>query len=193
MLRRIGLRTLLPLLNLALYVSLVCIGNARNSPPTLANTQATVVRSNILTRAEVALALNLPALATAFVLNVALFHLKATSIFWLTLPFVPLSWFGVGLWIDRRFGWLRRPKPKRTFVRDAFLVLTCLVTLLFVFEILKTILQQWRSSGSADRPWLDVGSCAWSAFLLTVLGGMFSARFFQKAEPASSQGTLGAE
>jgi len=98
----------------------------------------------------------------------------------------------VGLWIDRRLGWVRRRKPQKTFIRDKFLVVTCLTTTFFVIETIRTILER-RSSVTADLSWLSFGVCAWSAFLLTVLAGMFSARFFQKAEPASRQRTHGAD
>lgn len=180
MLRRIGFRMLLPLLNLILYLALICIGSA-------GNIQAIAANADFSTRAKVAFSLNVPALAAAIVVNVVVFHFPASFISWLALPFIPLFWFGVGLWIDRRLGWSRRRIPKRSFIRDTFLIVTCLATALFAVELVKTILQQRR--GSADMPWLDFGVCAWTGFLLTVLAGMFGARFFKKGHSGSIQAT----
>jgi hypothetical protein len=163
MLRRVGLRTLLPISSLALYLALMCIGNARESRQTLATAKATAVIADFPTRVKIMFALNVPAIATAFFLNEVVFHLQANYIFWLALPLVPLLWFKVGLWIDRRLGWVRRREPKRTFIRGAVLVVACLVAILFVIALLQTILGQRRSPGSTDMPWLNFGVCAWSA------------------------------
>jgi hypothetical protein len=186
MLRRIGFRRLLPLLNLALYVASICIGNAGDSGKThiSASRPPAAEAGTIPARVKIAVSLNVPAVLAASLLNVIVFHFQTSGVFLLAVPFVPLLWYPVGKWFDRRLGWVHRYKSKRTFIRDALVVASSVLAILSVVIFIQVIKR--GHPGPPDPFWIAFGVCAWFAFLLVVVAGIFYAHFLQKPEIATS-------
>ena len=182
MLRRIGFRRLLPVLNLVLYAASMCIGNASESGQTRMSAAHAHggEADTIPTRVKIAVALNVPAVIAAFLLNAIAFHFQTNRVFLLAVLFIPLLWYPVGKWFDRRVGWVRRGKPKRTFIRDALLVVSGVLAILSVVVLIQVIKRGYP--GPPDTFWIGFGVCAWFAFLLIVVAGMFHTRFLQKSE-----------
>lgn len=172
MIKAIGLRRLLPILNVLLYLAVICFTN----PDTAASAQA---RVNQLDRIPVGtrliIAANVPAVLLAFALNATVLHLQPTRLFLLAAPFVLLLWYPVGFWFDRRLGWIASNRPIRTFLRDSFLASQVLIAVLAIVIFVQVIKR--GSPGPPDRFWMSYGVCAWFAFLLAVLATKLYARF----------------
>jgi hypothetical protein len=121
----------------------------------------------------------------ALFLNAIVFRFPTNHTFLLAAPFVPMLWYPVGRWFDRRLGWAQRDKSKRTFIGDTLLVLCGLLAIFSVVIFLQTI----KRAYTPDSLWLVFGVCAWFAFLLVVLAGRFHARFFKASDTAATQAT----
>jgi hypothetical protein len=186
MLRKIGFRRLLPVLSLALYVASICVGNAGRSGTThiSATRTHTAEVGTIPARVKMAVSLNVPAVLAASLLNAIVFHFQTSGVFLLAVPFVPVLWYPVGKWFDRRLGWVHRCKPKRTFIRDTLVVASGVLAILSVVVFAQVIKRGYP--GPPDTFWIAFGVCAWFAFLLVVVAGIFHAHFLQKHEVATS-------
>ena len=187
MLRKISFRRLLPILNLALYISLMCLGHTVRlhlTAPSAA--QLHLVEPGIMpSRIKLAVALNVPAVLAAFFLNTMVFHFQTNYLFLLALPFVLMLWYPVGRWFDQRLGWVQRRKPKATLIGDILLVLCGLFAVFAVVILLQTM----KRAYILDSLWLVLGVCAWFAFVLVVLAGAFYARFFRSSDVAGTPAT----
>lgn len=139
----------------------------------------------ISSRTKFAVALNVPAVLAALFLNTVVFRFRTNYLFLLAVPFVLILWYPVGRWFDRRLGWVQRRKRKRTLIGDTLLVLCGLFAIFSVVILLQTIKQAYIP----DSLWLVLGVCAWFAFLLVVLAGVFYARFFRSSDVAATQAT----
>jgi hypothetical protein len=171
MIKTIGFRRLLPIANCLLYVVLTCFGSCR-------------ITSAQFDPSTLILAVNVPVVLAAFTLDAAVFHSQLKLAFLLSIPLVPLLWYLVGSWIDRRIGWIPSRKYVRTLSRDVLLasavVTACLVVVVFVQTV--TLVHPPRMS------WVVCAVCAWMAFLLAVLGRMVYRRLVNAgaAIPAES-------
>lgn len=183
MLRKIGLRRSLPILNLAFYIASMCIGLPMRAHLTsMSAAQVHSVESGTVPfRIKFAVALNVPAILAAVLLNAIVFRFQINHMFLVAAPFVPMLWYPVGRWFDRRLGWVQGRKAKRTFIGDTLLVLCGLLAILSVVVVLQTI----RRAYTPDSLWLVFGVCTWFAFLLVVLAGIFHARFFRASDVAA--------
>ena len=166
--KTIGFRRLLPVLNLLLYVAFACVGSAGELSSV--QTHSTHV-DTVPVGTRFVVAANVPAVLVAFALNATAFHFQPNRLFLLGIPFVPLLWYPVGYWIDRRVGWIPRRKPIRTMLRDAFLASAALIATLSVVVFIQTIRRGYPGP-------MGYGVCAWFAFLLTVLARMLYSRLF---------------
>lgn len=191
MLRTIGLRRLLPVLNIALFVAALCIGSAGD--PEIQHKSAArdhVTETDTFpAHFKIAVSLNLPPVLTALVINATIFHFRTSCVPWLALPLIPLFWFPVGKWFDRRLGWVPGRKPKRAFVRDALVITSGIFAILFLVVLLQVVrVVKQGYSGSPDALWIVLGVCAWFGFLLVVLAGMLHSRFLAKSDMATTTG-----
>jgi len=185
MLRTIGFRRLLPALNMALFAAAFCIGSVGGSDTRheSATRDHVVETGTFPAYFKIAVSLNLPAVLTALVVNATVFHFRTSCVPWLVVPLIPLFWFPVGKWFDRRLDWVHRCKPKRTFVRDALAVasgILAILVFLVLLQVVRVVKQGY--SGSPDGFWIVLGVCAWFAFVLVVLARMLYSRFLRKPD-----------
>jgi hypothetical protein len=187
MLRKIGLRRSLPILNLALYIASMCLGYAVQ--PHLTSQSAAQIHSaesgTVPNRIKFAVALNVPAVLAALFLNAMIFRFQSNHVLLLAAPFVPMLWYSVGRWFDQRLGWVQRGKSKSSFLGDTLLILCGLLAIFSVVTLLQTI----KRAYTPDSLWLVFGVCTWFAFLLVVLARIFHARFFRGSDVAGTQAT----
>lgn len=182
MLRRIGFRSLLPLANLVLFLSVACFNNCYYNPASSSNTTKPV---RTPTRVKVVMSLDLPAMAPVTFLTVVVPRISAT---WLSLVsglFIPILWYYVGRWIDRRLDWAARPKPRRTLFRDAFLIATAVVAGLPIIAFLLSLSAPDRRVHSSATG-IEVGIYAWYCFLLVIVAEMLRARYFTRSSESAA-------
>lgn len=126
-------------------------------------------------------ALNLPALSIALILR-AILKLGTNAGLWLALPFIPVLWYIVGLWLDRRLGWARRSAATPSRIRRVSLAISFCAAVLFGIPLLQTIYEARRTGGTLGNAWLDLGVCTWYAFLLVVLAEMIRSSLFSRPD-----------
>ena len=124
MIRRVGFRSVLPLLFTLVHVSLLLYSHQRQ-PYRLSGSAPNQYRLVIyqeeltpkwepsepkpLTPAQkVSLLLNLPSFFFAIPLVAILRHETDTGMLYAVLPFVPITWYGIGRWIDGMLGFVRK-------------------------------------------------------------------------------------
>lgn len=175
MLRKLGLRTLLPVVHLAacLIVVFFC-----KIVPTSIISQGT---ARVII--DVECGINLPVLAVFFTLK-AVFRMDASRALLFCIPFVPVLWYAVGLWIDRRLGLVPRNKPRPgAFYSISLMIFFCAMVLLAI-PFMQSIYQTPRNGNEPDLS-AELAICAWYLFLLVILAGMIRARFFARADESS--------
>jgi hypothetical protein len=186
MLRRIGFRRLLPIANLAVFLSVACFSNCFYDPTSGSDSSKPV---RIPARVKVVMSLDLPAIAPVSFLTVIVPRISAT---WLSLVsglFIPILWYYVGRWIDRCLDWVARPKPRRTLVRDMFLIATAVVAALSIFLFFQTlVLSAPHRHEHPSRTGMEVGLICWYCFLLIVVGEMLRTRYFARSNVGSGHG-----
>jgi hypothetical protein len=186
MLRRIGFRRLLPIANLAVFLSVACFSNCYYDPTSTSDSSKPV---RIPARVKVVMSLDLPAIAPVSFLAVVVPRISAT---WLSLVsglFIPILWYYVGRWIDRRLGWAARPKLRRTLVRDILLIATAVVAALSILLFFQTlVLSAPYRHAHPSRTGMEVGLICWYCFLLIVVGEMLRARYFARSNVGLGHG-----
>jgi hypothetical protein len=179
MLRRIGFRRLLPVVNLAFYLLVVCF-SPRSFNQGADGESTKPVR--IPTRVKVVMSLNVPVMAPVSLLTEKI--APTFSVTWLSLLlgiFIPIWWYFVGRWFDRRLGWAVRLKPRRTPVRDVLLITSTVVAALPILLFFQTFfLSAAHRHAHASTTGIEVGLCGWYCFLLVVLADMLRTRYFHK-------------
>jgi hypothetical protein len=125
----------------------------------------------------VATALDLPATLAGAILGAALaaiLHRKGDIwSFVVSAPMVALLWYWIGLWIDRRLGYVGLPQGRRSFPRVlAKVAFGCSVFTVFLSAIVlldSVLLHHYRPDG------VVVGStlAGWSVFLMAVTWSSF--------------------
>jgi hypothetical protein len=143
--KRLGLRTLLPTINLLLFAAL-SIWGAPNQVLAMVQAEGTLQGFNpwnnplapMLSGPRLfAIGLNAPAFAAA-TLTVALARVPslavANSVLLLMAPFVGLFWWQTGRWFDRRMGLFpARPAPRKASLIVA-MILTVMLFFLFAYR-----------------------------------------------------------
>lgn len=152
MIRRVGFRRVLPLLLTVVHVSLLIYAHQRQpyrssgiatkkyrlaayqeEPPL----KLEFIEPKPLTTAQkLSILLNLPSLFLAIPFAATLNYETDMGILYAALPFVPITWYGIGRWIDGMLGFCKRRRwlPRSwsgfvAFLATGFLVLgTCTVT-----------------------------------------------------------------
>ena len=178
MFQRIGFRLLLPVMNLALCVALVCTGNPASRNPSAMS--SSLDNANTPVRLEFVLGVNLPALLPVLVAHIAMPGLNKNFEVWLAIPFTLVLWFLVGSWMDRRLGLIHSRRPKRTFIRDWALVAFCIVASLAFVLLIKVMHVAVPTPGHPrDVRWIGYSISGWYLLFLGTLAGMCWDRFFQ--------------
>ena len=123
MIRRVGFRRVLPLLFTLVHVSLLVYGHQRQpyrSSGTAPNEYRLVVYQEdtpkwepiepkpLTTAQKVSLLVNLPSLFFAIPFVAILHHETDIGMLYAALPFVPITWYGIGRWIDGMLGFVRK-------------------------------------------------------------------------------------
>ena len=186
MLRRIGLRWLLPLINLVVYVALIGVCEVWKSglPNPTSPPQSRSVEPKVSPFVKGVLSANVLALAAGVILNASAQHTQPMRGFLLAVPFVPLFWYPVGRWLDRRLQWMLPRQPKRSLTCDALLIFVAVIALISAVVLIQVI--RTGIPGPPDRLGLGFGFCAWFAFgLVVVLFALFD-RFFQRRPVTST-------
>jgi hypothetical protein len=130
------------------------------------------------------LSANAPALVAGVILNASAEHTQPMRVFLLAVPFVPLFWYPVGRWLDRRLRWIPPRQPKRSRTRDALLLFVAVIALISVAVLIQVI--RAGIPGPHDRLGIGFGFCAWFAFgLFVILFALFD-RFFQRRPVTST-------
>ncbi len=173
MLRKLGFRTLLPVVHLAACLVVVFICKIM---PTLTISPRT---ARIVT--DVECGINLPVLAVPLALR-AVFRIDASRALWLAIPFVPVLWYAVGLWIDRRLGLVPQNRPRPSALYSISLLISFCVLVLLAIPLMQSIYQMRQSEDGIDLPSLEFATCGWYVFLLVVLGEMIRVRFFTRTD-----------
>jgi predicted Co/Zn/Cd cation transporter (cation efflux family) len=137
---RLGFRQILPVFLLTLYVILVVSGERQREPLTpedrefLANSDMLRAPPVVI---QIALAVNLPAIALALPVALAVHYLGGRRVkhgegatYSVVGCFVPILWYLVGRWVDRRTGRIPSVMRKPSKVTKACLVLLVILTLL---------------------------------------------------------------
>jgi len=187
MLRRVGLRRLLPCLNLVVYVSMIGVCDIWKSGPNPMPTSQipSAETRDVSVFVKSVLSANVLALAVGVILNGAS-HTHPMRAFLLAVPFVPLFWYPVGAWLDRRLGWRSRSRPTRSLVRDILLIVVAVIALL-PFVVLIQVIKAGVPS-PPDRLGMGFGLCAWITFgLVVILFALFN-RFYHR-HPVTSTNT----
>ena len=165
MVKAIGFRRLLPIANCLLYVVLMCFDSGRG----ITSSQPVSDVGAVPIPLRLVVAANVPAVLAAFAVN-AVFHFQLRNPFLLTIPFIPLLWYPVGSWIDRRLGWSPSRRYVRTRLRDVLLV-SAVVIACFAVQV---FVQNARVlyPRPTDPFWMGYGIWLWFLFLLSVLARM---------------------
>jgi hypothetical protein len=186
MLRRIGFRHVLPPAQLVLY-GVLCLNaywdRPGQQPCIIIDTygdQAVFAQEGLdlsfshpvchTPNAErVAISLNLPAVMLGWIIGDALLHVYTEpGRFVLTAPAVVLLWYLVGLWIDRRLGYVSLQKARFRFPRILAKVahgFSILMVFLSAILILRALISQ---SHRIDPYFVASSIASWSVFLLVV-------------------------
>lgn len=123
MIRRIGFRRVLPLLFTLVHVSLLVdsyqrqpyrsSGSAPNKGRLVVYQEDTptwepIEPKPLTTAQKVSLLLNLPSLFFAIPFVAILHHETNIGMLYAALPFVPITWYWIGRWIDGMLGFIRK-------------------------------------------------------------------------------------
>jgi hypothetical protein len=170
MVKAIGFRRLLPIANCLLYVALLCFDNGHGitSSQPVSDVDAVPIPLRLVVAA------NVPAVLVAFAIR-AVFHFQLRNPFLLAIPFIPLLWYPVGSWIDRRLGWSPSRKRVRNRLRDVLLILAVLIAC-FAMQV---FVQRFKVlyPRPTDPFWAGYGIWLWFLFLVAVLARMVYGRF----------------
>jgi len=127
-----------------------------------------IARNRRSPTSQLAIGPNAPAVLVAIGLNTTLLRRETMYTLWLAAPLIPVLWYGVGRWFDRRLDWVASPKPKRSFLRDAILGLPGCFAVLVLLLVAQVMMRGYP--GPPDPLRLGLGVCSWFAFLLTAHG-----------------------
>jgi hypothetical protein len=124
MMRRVGFRRVLPLLLTLVHVSLVVSSHQRRphrSSGSEPNEYRVAVYQEeppvkwesfepkpLTTEQKFSLLLNLPSLFLGIPFAAILHYETDIGMLYAALPFVPITWYGIGSWIDGMFGFVRK-------------------------------------------------------------------------------------
>jgi hypothetical protein len=115
----------------------------------------------------IVLPLNLPAALVGLILQDSLLHRSSDAwLFLVSAPAVVLLWYLVGLWIDRRLGFVALPKGRRfppIFARLAF-GLSVLILIFAAIVVLRSVLSHHR----IEEIVVATSIAGWSGFLFVV-------------------------
>lgn len=176
---RIGFRRLLPILNVVLYGMFLCGGIEWRSTLSPANHAQPADDSQNPARLKAVISLNAPAILLALFLNSIVFPLHPARAFVLSVLFIPVLWYLVGRWIDQHLGWIHRPMPKRSFLRDALLIAGGVLAFLAIVVAIQVIRAGYP--GPPDPLGIGLGFCIWFGFLLFVIARMLYFRFARRS------------
>ena len=177
--RRVGFRRILPLLFTLVHVLLLIYTGQRQPYRTsesapgkyrlavyqeLPDVKWESTEPKPLTPAQrVSLLLNLPSLLLAIPFAVILHHETDMGMLYASLPFVPITWYGIGRWIDGTLGFVRKrwwlPRPLSGFI-------ALLATGLLVLSVCAvTPINHHRQP---ETYWTGSALVLWSGLLLAV-------------------------
>lgn len=186
MMHRVGFRCVLPLVFTFIHISLIVYthqrqpyrssGIARGNYRLVLYQEEPVVTWQIepkpLTAVQkLSLILNLPSLLLAIPFLLIIHNASDMGMLYSALPFVPITWYAIGRWIDGMLGLVRKhcwfPRSLTGFVAflaSGLLVLsTCTVTPL-------------NHHRRPDTYWIGTGLIVWSGLLLTMSLSSFCRR-----------------
>jgi hypothetical protein len=178
MVRRFGFRWLLPLVLMAVHITVLIVARP--------HAQNTFIRADVEYRSvafqedgglewhpmeprrlsvpeKVAILLNLPALLVAIPIAVYAFKGTDLALVYAATPFVPLLWYCIGRWLDVHFGSLAiTPGHTRaTFLRAVTVVFGCLFLLFGIFALFRT-----THARTADSALMGIAFVLWGALLI---------------------------
>jgi hypothetical protein len=179
MIRRIGFRRLLPILFTLMHVALLFYATAQRHR-TLSSADgdsayhpAAYQESSIawepmepkpLVIAEkLGIVLNFPAFVLAIPITLLFFHGKDMGLWYASLPFVPLVWYGVGRWFDRLLGYISHSPPVRRTWYELFGTLSMILLCLSIATV--TPIYPHRMG---DTYWIGFGLILWSGLSLAI-------------------------
>jgi hypothetical protein len=168
MLRRFGLRRILPLSFFALHVLLSFYGYYHQPVAGRLARHASSQKRLSLAKTETALAwdidiaINLPAFVCGFIIVLLTRTGSNLSSLICASPFVLILWFLIGRWGDWQLGWVSALLPKRVLqgISIAGIVLTGMSLLLLVAGM--------PLSGTSESGWPAITLACWTLFLLGI-------------------------
>ncbi len=176
---RIGFRRVLPLLLTLVHVALLLYTAQRQQPPvsgSAPNKYRLVVYQEepplkwesiepkpLTTAQKFSLLLNLPSLFLAIPFAAILLHGTDMGLLYAAMPFVPITWYGIGRWIDGLLGYVR----KRWWLPRSLSGFTALLSagLLVLSACTVTPLNHHRRS---DTYWAGAALILWSGLSLAM-------------------------
>lgn len=170
MMHRVGFRLVLPLVFASVHISLIVYTNQRQT----CNYRLVVHQEEpvgtwqpepkpLTTAQKLSLILNLPSLFLAIPFLLILRHETDMGMLYAALPFVPITWYAIGRWIDGMLGLVRKrwrlPRSLSGFV-------SFLATVLLVLSACTvTPLNHHRRP---DTYWVGTALILWSGLLLVM-------------------------
>jgi hypothetical protein len=109
--------------------------------------------------------LNLPAVLMAAPIVVVFFRESDLALLYVSLPFVPLVWYGIGRWIDRLLGYIPPLRRIRRTWRGLFTFLSA--GLLCISVVTVTPLNHHRER---DTYWNGAALILWSSLAVAISG-----------------------
>ena len=185
MMRRLGFRRVLPLLFTVVHVSLLVYTSRqpyRSSGGMLDEYRLVVYQEEpglkwesiepkpLTTAQKVSILLNLPSLFLSIPFAAILHHETDMGMLYAALPFVPITWYGIGSWIDGMLGFVR----KRWLPRSLSGLIALFATGLLVLSAFAvTPINHHRNP---DTYWTGTALILWSGLFLAMSLSSFNCR-----------------
>jgi hypothetical protein len=165
MIRRFGFRHVLPVLLLLIHLTILWWDweQARHHPVDSGPPLVWDVPKPIPVAMKVAASLNLPALLMSVPFKMAFPATSDNKAIFASIPFVPLVWYGIGLWLDRLTGRVALPRRQHPRLRRIVVITTPI--LLCISIVSMTPLNHHRGT---DPYWTGGRMVLWSTLLLGI-------------------------
>ena len=164
MIHRLGFRHMVPVLLLLIHLTILWGDSERaRHRPVDPSPLMWDVPKPIPGAVKVDAALNLPALLMSIPFKMAFPTTSDNATIFASTPFVPLVWYGIGLWLDRLVGFVALPRRRHPTVRRIVVITAAM--LLYVSVLSMTPINHHRG---ADPYWRGGTMVLWSALLLLI-------------------------
>jgi len=165
MIRRFGFRHMLPALVLLIHLTVLWWDShgAKHRPVETSPPPMWDVPKPIPVAIKVAAAVNLPALLMSVPFLMAFAPSSDSAAIFASIPFVPLVWYGIGLWLDRLTGLAAPPRRRHPTLRRIVVITAAILLCLSIVSM--TPINHHRGT---DLYWTGGTMVLWSVLLLVI-------------------------